>query len=72
MSTTHENHPENRLPSVDTSSTEYTSGVISATWTMCSDGINSFMYTVNARYELTAANEKHMNGASAWILAVDT
>lgn len=39
---------------------------------MCSDGINSFMYTVNARYELTAANEKHMNGASAWILAVDT
>lgn len=39
---------------------------------MCSDGINSFMYTVSARYEPTAANEKHMNGASVWIHAVDT
>lgn len=39
---------------------------------MCCDEINSFTYTFSARYEPTAANEKHMNGASAWILAVDT
>lgn len=70
MPTTQENHPENCLPNVDTSSTEYTSGVISASCTMCSGGINSFMYTVSACYEPTAANKKHMNGFSPLILKV--
>lgn len=70
MPTTQENHPENCLPNVDTSSTEYTSGVISASCAMCSGGINSFMYTVSARYKPTAANEKHMSGFSLLILKV--
>lgn len=70
MPTTQENHPENCLPNVDSSSTEYTSGVISASCTMCCGGINSFMYTVRACYEPTAANKKHMNGFSPLILKV--
>ena len=54
LSTTQENHPENCLPNVDTSSTKYTSGVINGICTMCSDGINSSMYPVSTHYEPTA------------------
>lgn len=39
MPTTQEIHPENCLPNVDTSSTEYTSGVISASCTCVAMGL---------------------------------